>query len=129
MSRSNLSPPEILLEEIERYSQRGYRVASQTSHTAQLIQPKQFNILLAIFGLLFWGVGLLIYIVFFLAQKEKTVFLKVDDAGNINNPLPKSNSRANAEADNRKFFLVAGIFIALLFNIWIVLNIVSYLLG
>jgi hypothetical protein len=73
----------ILEPEIERYIVAGYRLQIRTTTTAQLVKPKSFDVGCAIFGLLFLLVGLLIYLLMYLAQKDKAVYLSVDDQGVI----------------------------------------------
>ena len=72
-----------LQSEIDRYVKQGYRVVSQTPTTAQLVKPKKFNFLIALFGLLWLTIGFWIYLLWYLAQREKTVYLTVDAKGRV----------------------------------------------
>lgn len=74
---------EILQREISKYVKKGFRVASQTDTTAQLIKPKKFSLLIAIIGLLFFIVGLLVYLVWYASRKDLLVYLSVDPAGKV----------------------------------------------
>jgi hypothetical protein len=67
----------ILEKEIYSYVRRGYRVLSQTETSAQLVKPKKFSLLWCI---LFFGI---FYIVYYMAKKDKTVWLTIDALGNI----------------------------------------------
>lgn len=74
---------EILLQEIEKYVKRGFRVVSQTETTAQLIKPKRFNFWLALILFLVFILPLIIYIFWHISRKDKTVYISVDEVGNI----------------------------------------------
>jgi hypothetical protein len=80
----NLAEREARLERaIGLYARQGYRVLSRTPTSASLVKPKQFSFVLAVLSLLLFGVGLLLYLAWYLAQKEPTVYLTVDEAGVI----------------------------------------------
>src|SRR4051812_24017998 len=67
--------------EVPRYIRQGYRVTVRTATTAQLVKPKQFSILMfLLLSLLFLLPGLL-YLLFYLSQKDQTVYLQVDKGG------------------------------------------------
>lgn len=69
--------------EIQRYVRNGYRVVSRTPTTAQLIRPKTFSVVAAIFWTLILLVGLLIYLLIYAAQSDEAVYLTVDDYGRV----------------------------------------------
>jgi len=73
----------ILEREILKYVRQGYRVAAQTDTTAQLVKPKQFSCLLATILLLLILLPLIIYIFIYMASKDQTVYLTVDDQGKV----------------------------------------------
>lgn len=73
----------ILDAEVYRYIVAGYRLTARSPTTAQLVKPKSFDSGCAIFGLLFLLVGLLIYLLMYLAERDKAVYLSVDDTGVI----------------------------------------------
>lgn len=73
----------VLQREISRYLRRGYRVLSQTSTTAQLIKPKKFSLFWALVWLMFWGVGILVYILYYMAKRDRQVYVEVDIDGNV----------------------------------------------
>lgn len=91
---------EILAAEVAKYARRGYRVGHQTATTAQLIKPKEFDIAVAVLSLLFFGIGIIIYLLYFMAKKDETVFIEVlsdgrvstsfSDAAPISRPAPGS---------------------------------------
>ena len=75
----------ILEERIGQLVRHGYRVISRTQTTAQLVKPKEFSLLWALLWLLVtlcvFGLGILIYLFYYLAQKDTTVYLEVDPYG------------------------------------------------
>lgn len=83
MTLSEVERTEILDSEIQSYVLQGFRVVARTATTAQLVRPKQFNAALAILGLLFLVIGLLIYLLIYLAESDATAYLTVDEDGTI----------------------------------------------
>lgn len=73
----------LLDQEIQGYVRRGYRVVGRTPTTAQLVKPKQFSLLLALLGLLFVVVGLVVYLLIYLTMHDIQVYLEVDAKGKI----------------------------------------------
>lgn len=78
----------ILEQHIGQLVRHGYRVISRTETTAQLVKPKEFSLLWALLWLgvtlCVFGLGILIYLFYYLAQKDKTVYLEVDPYGQVN---------------------------------------------
>ncbi len=72
-----------LRSEIDRYLKKGFRVVSETEMSAQLIKPKVFSFVWALFWFLFLGVGVLVYIFYYMSKKDKTVYLRVSDDGQV----------------------------------------------
>ena len=70
--------PHDLKAQIKFLVNRGYTVVSQTDKTAQLIKKKHFSFLIAILGLLLWGVGLIIYIIYYISKKDETIYLDLE---------------------------------------------------
>ena len=73
----------ILDREIKRYVKRDFRVVSRTDTTAQLVKPKKFNFLWAILWFLLFGVGLIVYLLYYAGKKDQTVYLEVNERGRI----------------------------------------------
>lgn len=73
----------ILDQEVSNYVRKGYRVVSRTPTTAQLVRPKQFSCLLATLSLLAFGVGFLIYVFWYAAKSDDTVYLEIDGSGRV----------------------------------------------
>jgi hypothetical protein len=78
-------PPDcaILDKEVEKYAERGFRVVAGTDTTAQLVKPKTYSFLWAFIWFLFLIVGLLLYILWYMAKKDEQVYLTVDEKGHI----------------------------------------------
>jgi len=72
-----------LQREINGYLKRGFRVVSQTETTAQLLKPKTFSLLWALLWFLLAGIGLLVYLIWYWAKRDETVYLEVDDRGRV----------------------------------------------
>jgi uncharacterized BrkB/YihY/UPF0761 family membrane protein len=73
----------ILDDQVRNYVHGGYRVVSRTPTAAQLVRPKNFSFLWALLWFLFFGIGILVYVAYYLAKSDQTVYLEVDDAGKI----------------------------------------------
>ena len=73
----------ILDDEVRNYVQRRYRVESRTPTAAQLVRPKKFSLLWALLWFLLFGIGILIYVAYYLAKSDQKVYLEVDDAGKV----------------------------------------------
>ena len=81
-----LSPEQrrdILDQEIAKYVGYGFRVVSHTDTTVQLVRPKEFSVIVALACFLMLGVGLFLYLLFYLAEKDATVYLQVTSSGEI----------------------------------------------
>lgn len=57
------------------YVRQGFRVVSQTESSAQLVKPKVFSFVWALLWFLLLGVGLVVYLLYYAAKKDKTVYL------------------------------------------------------
>jgi hypothetical protein len=62
---------------------RGYRVQSHTGRMVQLVKPKRFGLIWALLWLLVGGVGLLVYLLYFLAKRDSRVCLIVGENGRV----------------------------------------------
>lgn len=74
---------EALQREIRKYLGQGYHVVSQSDTTAQLVKPKTFSLLWALIWLLCFGVGLIVYLLYYWSKKDTNVYLEVDNFGNV----------------------------------------------
>ncbi|HXC75844.1 MAG TPA: hypothetical protein VNU19_02225 [Candidatus Acidoferrum sp.] len=73
----------ILQTEVGNYVKKGYRVASQTPKTAQLVKPKKFSFWWALAWFLLLGVGLIVYLLYYGGKKDHQIYLTVDEGGRI----------------------------------------------
>lgn len=73
----------ILGQEIANYSRRGFRIVSRTDTTAQLSKPKEFSVLWATLWFLVFGIGVLIYIFYYMAKTDEIAYLEVGPDGTI----------------------------------------------
>ena len=68
-----------LQNEINDYVRRGFIVQSQTETSAQLVKPKVFSFVWAFIWFLLLGVGVLVYIFYYMSKNDQTVYLSVED--------------------------------------------------
>ena len=47
------------------------------------MRPKKFSFLWALLWFLLFGIGILVYVAYYLAKSDQTVYLEVDDAGKV----------------------------------------------
>jgi hypothetical protein len=60
---------------VRRYVRKGYIVQSQTDTSAQLVKPKKFSFLWAFAWFMCFGGGLLVYLLYYWAKRDHTVYL------------------------------------------------------
>jgi hypothetical protein len=68
---------------IARYSSQGYRVTTRSDTTAQLFRPKKFSFFWALLWFLVFGIGLIVYLLYYAAKKDSVIFLEVDETGRV----------------------------------------------
>ena len=73
----------ILSGEIDAYLRKGFRVLNQTDTTAQLLRPKHFSFLWALLWFLLLGVGLLVYLFYYMSKKDEQIYISVDEQGAV----------------------------------------------
>ena len=64
---------------ITEYVRKGYVVQSQTETSAQLVKPKVFSFVWSFLWFLLLGVGVLVYIFYYMSKKDQTVYLYMED--------------------------------------------------
>ncbi len=69
--------PQDLHTQIRLAAERGFNIISQTPTTAQLVRNKSFSCLIATISFLFFGIGVVIYLFYFLAKRDQTIYLDV----------------------------------------------------
>jgi len=72
-----------LNEAIAHFTAQGFRIVSKSEASAQLMRPKQFSWLAAILSFLLLGIGFVIYLVYYLGQKDETIFVEVTPDGTV----------------------------------------------
>ncbi len=75
-------PHKILDERIFRYAKGGYRVVHRDDSSVQLLRPKTFSFLWAlVWFFIGLGTGFFLYLFYYLAKKDKIVYIEVADSG------------------------------------------------
>jgi hypothetical protein len=72
---------ETLKKEVQRYVNVGYQIKFMSDTTAQLVRPKQFNGCAATLWFLCFGVGVLIYIFYYMTKTDEIVNIIIDENG------------------------------------------------
>lgn len=73
----------VLERVIAENTARGWRVTSRDDYTAQLLKPKEFSALAAFMFFLLLGIGLLIYLFIYAAERDTLAFCSVDEFGRV----------------------------------------------
>lgn len=74
---------EILVQQISRYVEAGWQVQTQTETSANLVMPKKFSFWWALLWFLLGVFPLIIYVIYYANKQDRSMFLTVDEAGNI----------------------------------------------
>lgn len=91
------APTDALDTEIRRYVGAGFRVVSQTATTAQLVKPRQFNAAAAILWFLLFAVGLLLYLLYYMGQRDEMVYLTIGPDGRVLTRSSNPNGRSSLD--------------------------------
>jgi hypothetical protein len=73
----------ILEVQIGHYTRRGFFVRERTASTAQLIKPKNFSFLWALLWFLLFGIGLVVYLIYYAAKKDEGRYVSVNEYGAV----------------------------------------------
>lgn len=73
----------ILARSIINYAKSGFRVTFQTDTTASLVRPKTFSCLWACLWTIFFGVGLIFYLIYYWSKHDDTAYMSVDEYGQV----------------------------------------------
>ena len=65
------------------YQRRGYEIIDRTDTTCQLRKSKSFSVLWAVLWTLVGGVGLIVYLIYYLAKRDELVFIEVNEFGEV----------------------------------------------
>jgi len=72
-----------LEEEVQTYARDGFFVQNRTATTAQLVKPKKFSFIWALLWFLVFGVGVLVYLIYYASKKDEGRFVEVDEYGAV----------------------------------------------
>jgi hypothetical protein len=72
-----------LEEEITQYMSDGFFVRQRTATTAQLVRPKRFSFVWALLWFLVFGVGIIVYLIYYAAKQDEGRYVEVDEYGAI----------------------------------------------
>jgi hypothetical protein len=72
-----------LEEEIAQYMHDGFFVRQRSGTTAQLVRPKKFSFIWALLWFLLFGIGIIVYLIYYAAKQDEGRYLEVDEYGAI----------------------------------------------
>jgi Ca2+/Na+ antiporter len=73
----------LLEEELSEYSRDGFFVRHRADTTAQLVKPKKFSLLWALLWLLVFGIGIVVYLIYYAAKRDEGRYVEVDEYGAV----------------------------------------------
>ena len=73
----------LLEEEISEYMRDGFFVRHRTDTTAQLVKSKKFSFVWALLWLLVFGVGIIVYLIYYAAKRDEGRYVEVDEYGAV----------------------------------------------
>ncbi|MDP8267545.1 MAG: hypothetical protein P9L97_02340 [Candidatus Tenebribacter davisii] len=84
-NNNRLSVSEKLDEISMLYAKENYVITLRTENQLQMIRKKKFNFLWALLWTLLWGVGLIVYIIYFVSKKDDiyTITLPTNEKVNL----------------------------------------------
>ena len=71
----------VLEEEVAQYMSDGFFVRQRTETTAQLVKPKKFSFLWALLWFLVFGIGIVVYLIYYAAKRDEGRYVEVDQYG------------------------------------------------
>ena len=71
------TPSQRAERELEKHLRRGYVIVHKDEERVQLVKKKRFSFALALMGLCFFGFGLLVYLLYYLAKSDKVVTIRL----------------------------------------------------
>jgi hypothetical protein len=80
---SEVERSRLLDEAIKGYLLRGFFVRLRTQTTAQLVRPKKFSFIWALLWFLLFGIGIIVYFIYYAAKSDEGIYLQVDEYGNV----------------------------------------------
>lgn len=101
----------ILQQVIAHFTQRGYRVVSQTDTTVQLVREKSFSCLTAVILMLLFVIPFLMYMIWYHAKKDDRLYIVVNPDSSIsftyndNKPIRKMWKNGDTEQLDEEYKL------------------------
>ncbi len=68
---------ELLHATIGEFVVRGFTISAQTETTVQMVKPRRFDFLPALLWFLVFGVGVLIYVFYYMSKRDETVYIRI----------------------------------------------------
>ena len=84
-----------LQDTIGDHASRGFTVSSQTETTAQMVRSKEFNLVPALLWFLLFGIGVLVYVFYYMYKRDETIFIRVQGGEVSVQSTDKSKGRRN----------------------------------
>jgi hypothetical protein len=81
MFRSGPQPVRTFEGEISHLTRQGFILMQKTETSAQLVRPKRFSLLWALLWFLVFGVGVFVYIAFYLAKSDEGRYVEKTPEG------------------------------------------------
>ena len=72
---------------VMKYARIGYEVRSRTQTTVQLVKPKKFSFIWALVWFLLFGIGLIIYLLYYWASASRGSTWRLTSAGLSGAPM------------------------------------------
>ncbi len=82
--------PQNLQAQITYLTLHKYVLIFQNEKTAQLVRRKRFSFLIAFVGVLLWFIGFIVYLIWYLAKEDDTIYLDISTQPSVISPPAKS---------------------------------------
>jgi len=79
--RADAAIPRSLDEMVRTLSRRGYQIITRDATSAQLRRPKRFSLIASLLWFLCFGVGIIVYLLYYAAKRDTLIYLHVDADG------------------------------------------------
>ncbi len=109
----------VLDEAIGDYLGLGYRVASRTDTTALLVRPKVFSFFWALLWFLVFGVGVLVYGMYYLSKRDIEVYLSIGSDGELQERTNQPPRMTSGTGDWRTALVIVAV-VAVACVAWVV---------
>ena len=68
---------------VARYEAKGYHVEDRSEFRVTMMRPKEFSFIWALLWFLLFGVGILVYLFYYMGKSDKRVTLEVEEFGRL----------------------------------------------